>query len=54
MLVGNPPSVVTAVFKQCIALLKGNPYQKTVFSELLLMLFELFQTARLEPGASLN
>src|SRR5438105_3615119 len=46
LLVGNPPAVVAAVFKQCIALLKGNPYKKTVFSELLLMLFELFQTAR--------
>jgi len=46
MMVGNPPSVVTAVFKQCLALLKGNPYKKSIFSELLLMLFELFQTAR--------
>jgi chemotaxis protein MotA len=46
MLVANPPSVVTAVFKQCISLLKGNPYKKTIFSELLLMLYELFQTAR--------
>lgn len=46
MLVGNPPPVVMAVLKQCIALLKGNPYKKSCFSELLLMLYELFQTAR--------
>src|SRR5262249_23115590 len=46
MFIGNPPSVVTASFKQCIALLKGNPYKKSTYSELLLMLFELFQTAK--------
>lgn len=46
MLIGNPPSVVVGVFKQCTALLKGNPYKKSVFSELLLMLYELFQSAK--------
>jgi chemotaxis protein MotA len=46
MLIGNPPSVVLGVFKQCIALLKGNPYKKTAFAELLQVLFELFQTAK--------
>jgi chemotaxis protein MotA len=46
MLVGNPPSVVVATFKQSVSLLKGNPYKKSVFSELLLMLFELFQSAK--------
>jgi chemotaxis protein MotA len=46
MLVGNPPSVVANVFKQCIGLLKGNPYKKGVFSELLQLLFELFQVAK--------
>jgi chemotaxis protein MotA len=46
MLVGNPPGVVAGVFKQCIGLLKGNPYKKETFSDLLLMLYELFQTAK--------
>jgi chemotaxis protein MotA len=46
MLIGNPPSVVLGVFKQCIGLIKGNPYKKGAFSELLQMLFELFQTAK--------
>ncbi len=46
MLVGNPPSIVTRVFKESIALLKGNPYKKDIFSELLVMLFDLFQTAK--------
>jgi chemotaxis protein MotA len=46
MLVGNPPSVVANTFKQCIGLLKGNPYKKGVFSELLQLLFELFQVAK--------
>jgi chemotaxis protein MotA len=46
MLIGNPPSVVVRVFRQCLALVKGNPYRKNTFSDLLLMLFELFQTAK--------
>jgi chemotaxis protein MotA len=46
MLVGNPPSVVADVFKEIPRLIKGNPYKKAVFSELLLMLFELFQLAK--------
>jgi chemotaxis protein MotA len=46
MLVGNPPNVVVGVFKQSIALLKGNPYKKSTFSELLQMLYELFQVAK--------
>lgn len=46
MLVGNPPSVITDVLKQVMALMKGNPYKKAVFSELLLLLFEVFQTAK--------
>jgi chemotaxis protein MotA len=46
MLVGNSPSVVVSVFKQSIALLKGNPYKKSTFSELLQMLYELFQLAK--------
>src|SRR5262245_39910854 len=46
MLVGNPPAVVMGVFKKCIGLLKGNPYKKATFTELLLMLHELFNTAK--------
>ena len=46
MLVGNPPSVVADVFKEMLLLVKGNPYKKVVFSELMLMLFELFHLAK--------
>lgn len=46
MLVGNPPKTVMGVFKSCLGLMKGNPYKKEVFTELLLMLFELFNTAK--------
>jgi chemotaxis protein MotA len=46
MMIGNSPKVLVAVFKQCLALLKGNPYTKDVFSELLLLLFELFQVGK--------
>lgn len=46
MLIGNPPKVVANVFKTVLNLTKGNPYKKEVFSELLMLLYELFQTAR--------
>jgi chemotaxis protein MotA len=54
MLVGNPPGVVAAVFKECLQLVKGNPYKKNTFSELLLMLFELFQVAKQEGMLALE
>lgn len=54
MLVGNPPSVITNVFKESMALMKGNPYKKSIFSELLLMLFELFHTAKTEGMLALE
>lgn len=46
MLVGNPPRIIVDVFKACLGLMKGNPYKKQVFSELLVLLYELFQTAK--------
>jgi len=54
MIVGNPPSVLVGVFKDCMGLLKGNPYKKSTFSELLLMLFELFHTAKQEGMLALE
>lgn len=46
MLVGNPPSAISALIKAVLGVLKGNPYKKTAYSDLLLMLHELFQTAK--------
>lgn len=54
MLIGNPPSVVVGVFKECLQLVKGNPYKKSTFSQLLLMLFELFQLAKQEGMLALE
>ena len=46
MVIGNGPKTIGNVFKAILGLLKGNPYKKDVFAELLVMLHELFQTAR--------
>lgn len=46
MLMGNPPSAVKATFQRTIGLLKGNPYKKSTYSDLLLMLHELFQLSK--------
>lgn len=46
LLMGNPSTAVKATFQRTIGLLKGNPYKKSVYSELLLMLHELFQLSR--------
>src|SRR5262245_54977547 len=46
MFIGNAPSEVIGVFKKCVGLLKGSPYKKSTFTELLLMLHELFQVAK--------
>jgi chemotaxis protein MotA len=46
MFVGNPPSVVVNCFKKSASLVKGSPYGKQSFTDLLLMLHELFQVAK--------
>ena len=54
MFVGNPPSIVMGVFKKCIGLLKPSPYNKTAFTDLLLLLHELFQTAKVDGMLALE
>lgn len=54
MIIGNPPKTIVNVFKSCLGLLKGNPYKKEVYAELLVMLYELFQTARREGMLALE
>lgn len=46
MLMGNSPAAVKSVFQRIASLLKGNPYTKKTYTELLLMLNELFQLAK--------
>ena len=46
MLAGNPVSVLKATGAQLVALVKPNPFTKDAYSELLHVLYEVFQTAR--------
>ncbi len=48
LIAANPPSVLSAIIKSCLGLLKGSPYKKDVFLELLSALFALFTLARKE------
>jgi chemotaxis protein MotA len=45
-LVSNPMSVVTASFKATLGLMKPNPISEKVYSELLQVLYDVFQKAR--------
>jgi chemotaxis protein MotA len=54
ILIGNPPSMVGKLFKTVIGLLKGNPYNKNVYNELLKMLYDLFMLARREGLVALE
>jgi len=48
MLVGNPPSIISQFIKAVLGTLKGSPYKKETFLELLRALFALFTLARKE------
>jgi len=54
LLIGNPPSVLTALLKSILGLLKPNPYNKTVFTRLLKMLYEISTQTRREGLMSLE
>ncbi len=45
-LMANPMSVVIGSFKSMLGLLKPNPYSEKAYSELLQVLYEIFQKAR--------
>ena len=44
--IANPPSVIMEVFKQITALLTGSKYNKSLYMDLLALLYELFGKAR--------
>ena len=48
LLVANPPAVVKRIFKETAGLLKPVAYTEKAYSELLQVLYEVFQTARKE------
>jgi chemotaxis protein MotA len=54
VLAANPISSVMATVKSTIGLLKGNPYNKARYMELLQMLYDMFQMARREGMVSLD
>ncbi len=46
MLVGNPPETLKRVVRQVVSLLKPNPYNAPAFTDLLQVLYKVFQKAR--------
>jgi chemotaxis protein MotA len=54
LLVGNPPSIIGQLVKAVLGLLKGNPYKKPAYNELLKMLYDLFMLARREGLVALE
>jgi chemotaxis protein MotA len=46
--IANPPAVVGRMFKATFALLKPNPYSEQAYTDLLQVLYNVFQTARRE------
>jgi chemotaxis protein MotA len=54
MLVANPLPAVMGTLKSVIGLLKGNPFTKARYMELLKMLYDIFMMARREGLVSLD
>ncbi len=54
ILIGNPPAILGQLVKCCLSLLKGNPYNKKAYNELLKMLYDLFMLARREGVVALE
>ncbi len=54
VLIANPVSTVMATFRAIIGLLKGNPYTKPCYMEMLRMQYDLFMMARREGLVTLD
>lgn len=54
MLAGNPLPVVITTLKSVLGVLKGNPFTKARYLELLKMLYEMFNMARKDGMVSLE
>lgn len=54
VLIANPLPTVIATVKACLGLLKGNPYTKAKYMELLKMLYDMFMMARREGLVALD
>ncbi len=53
-IVANPPSVLKGALRGLTSLIKPNPFNKAAFTELLQVMFEIFQTARREGLVALE
>jgi chemotaxis protein MotA len=45
-IIANPPAILKATLHAVLGLIKGNPFTKSAYAELLQVLYEVFQTAR--------
>ncbi len=54
MIIANGPGVIGQVIKAIMGLLKGNPYTKNAYTDLLKMLYDLFMVARREGMVALE
>lgn len=54
IIVGNPARVVARTAKSVLGLLRGNPYSKARYLELLRLLYDLFMLARREGVVALD
>ncbi|MCC6730666.1 MAG: flagellar motor stator protein MotA [Chthonomonadales bacterium] len=54
LIISNPPSFLGTLMKAVLGLLKGNPYTKVAYTELLKMLYDLFMLARREGMVALE
>ncbi|MDH5481238.1 MAG: flagellar motor stator protein MotA, partial [Nitrosomonas sp.] len=48
LIIGNPPKVIKTIFGNIPLLIKGSPYTKRMYMDLLALLYELFMKARKE------
>lgn len=46
LVISNPPALIRRIFASVFGLLKANPYTERSYSELLQLMFDLFQKAR--------
>lgn len=54
LIIGNGPSFLGKLIKAIMGLLKGNPYTKQSYTDLLKMLYDLFMVARREGMVALE
>ena len=54
IIIGNPPSVLKDLVHTILTLIKGNPFNRAAYDELLKLLYDLFMLARREGVVALE